>query len=226
MTKKIEISSFLRYKSILYIGENDFTYKKVKANLYFYMNSFDFSESCYSLKESLKYDLIIIDVNSFEKDNLNYVSSRYVLQTPVIFLASQLDDELINSVENINLKNILLKQTQLDDISLYVKLVLKESKKVFFDKNFYYCLKSNKLFQNQKNISLTTLESKLLEILIRNKNEIVSYEKIENFVWSSRGCSRFSMRNIVNKIRDKTYPQIIKNISNQGYIISNKNFFE
>lgn len=42
---------------------------------------------------------------------------------------------------------------------------------------------------------------------------------IKDVVWRGKDMSIYTMRNIVNKIRQKTYYEIIKNHSNKGYTI-------
>ncbi|ADG93170.1 response regulator receiver protein [Arcobacter nitrofigilis DSM 7299] len=88
---------------------------------------------------------------------------------------------------------------------------------------YYYCLATAKLYKNDNEILLTKLENKLLYFLIHNSTKIVSKEELENNVWRNRNKSIYAMRNLIKKIRDKTYYGIIKNISGVGYKIGTKN---
>ena len=58
-----------------------------------------------------------------------------------------------------------------------------------------------------------------LKLLISKRTEIVDYDMIKDVVWRGKDMSIYTMRNIVNKIRQKTYYEIIKNHSNKGYTI-------
>ena len=69
-------------------------------------------------------------------------------------------------------------------------------------------------------VVLTRTEQRLLHILAINKERVVSFEMIENFTWSGKVASFETMRNYINKLRNKTYAQLIKNIQGLGYKLS------
>lgn len=85
--------------------------------------------------------------------------------------------------------------------------------------NFSYCLELQRLYKDDEEIELTKLENKLLCLLVSNQNKFVDIETIKEVVWKGKDMSIFTMRNIIKKIRDKTYFDIIKSKSNHGYSI-------
>lgn len=95
----------------------------------------------------------------------------------------------------------------------------KVSKSYMLDNNFNYCLGTQTLYKNDEEILLTKLEKKLLHLLIIKDGEIVNIDIIKNTVWKGKDMSIYTLRNMIMKIRDKTYPEIIKNKSNCGYSI-------
>ena len=88
--------------------------------------------------------------------------------------------------------------------------------------NGYFYKKSIKILFNDKHepIEFTNLEQEFFYFLITQANTIVSHQSILDNVWAKKEASIFTMRNIVKKIRDKSYPSIIKSHSGQGYQIS------
>ena len=68
-------------------------------------------------------------------------------------------------------------------------------------------------------IDFTRLEKSFLKLLIARRNEVTDYDMIKDIVWKGKEMSIYTMRNIVNKIRQKTYYEIIKNHSSKGYTI-------
>ena len=60
--------------------------------------------------------------------------------------------------------------------------------------------------------------------MLEKVDEIVDYDTIQEVAWQGRNMSVFTMRNVVNKIRQKTYHGIIKNHSNKGYSIDSSHF--
>jgi DNA-binding response OmpR family regulator len=89
------------------------------------------------------------------------------------------------------------------------------------DHEFSYCLGTQTLYKNDEVVSLTKLENKLIALLINSK-EVVTIEKIKNDVWKGKEMTVFTMRNVIKKIRDKTYYEIIKSKSGWGYSIWTK----
>src|SRR5574344_956679 len=68
-------------------------------------------------------------------------------------------------------------------------------------------------------IDFTRLEKGFLKLLIERRDEITDYDTIKELVWKGKDMSIYTMRNIVNKIRQKTYYEIVKNHSSRGYTI-------
>jgi DNA-binding response OmpR family regulator len=87
------------------------------------------------------------------------------------------------------------------------------------DHDFSYCLGTQTLYKNDEVVPLTKLENKLLQLVVSKKGEAVSTETIKIEVWKNKDMSVFTLRNIIKKIRDKSYYEILKNKSNHGYSI-------
>lgn len=83
--------------------------------------------------------------------------------------------------------------------------------------DYIFDFDSNQLFKKDELIQLTRLETNFLALILSNGTEITDYQEIKNIAWKGKEMSIFTMRNIVNKIRQKTYYDIVKNISNKGY---------
>ena len=66
-------------------------------------------------------------------------------------------------------------------------------------------------------------EAKLFFLLVSNIEKVVSYEVIENYVWSEKSMGNEALRMTIKKIRAKTDADLIKNISGVGYKLSGSN---
>ena len=97
------------------------------------------------------------------------------------------------------------------------------AEKIEFKEDFYYCTCREKLFRKinsqEKEIKLTKTEQGIIKLLVENKGEIVLYAKLEKEIWGGEEPSIFTVRNMINKIREKTYQDFIINKSNIGYMI-------
>lgn len=121
---------------------------------------------------------------------------------------------------------IALDKHRLDEL-LKNKIPFSVAENFKFDNGFYFSYLTENLHNQSGNVvELTKIQKKLLMRLIQNPNEIVSYETIAQEVWKGKNMSQFTLRNQIKSLRDKIYPEIIKNISNHGYIISSSKELE
>ena len=79
---------------------------------------------------------------------------------------------------------------------------------------------SKQLFKNGEEVQMSKNEAKLFFLLVSNIEKVVSYEVIENYVWSEKSMSNEALRMTIKKIRVKTDADLIKNISGVGYKLS------
>lgn len=117
-----------------------------------------------------------------------------------------------------NLSPEFIKNMLNNEISFIVSINIQ------LDEGFSWSPATSKLLKKNENetlstVDLTKIETKFLKLLIENKNTIVTYEIVKENIWKTKEMSIFTMRNFVNKIRNKTYKSIIKNKSGFGYII-------
>lgn len=222
MTMKIDNHNILNSKSILLLSRDELLCDKVSVKLSNLVGNLKIEKSIYDI-DFLNFDLLIIDIDFFDAKYLNDVlfsTKLKEMNIPVVYLTSSLSSSILDYIDNVPLKNILEKSNQLEYIYLYISLILKKNSKVYFNHDYSFCLDKNRFYFKEKEISLTNLEFRFLKYLVENRNRVVDYETIIAYAWEGRPCTVFSMRNIVNKIREKSFYEIIKNISNKGYIIN------
>ena len=90
---------------------------------------------------------------------------------------------------------------------------------VNFNHGYTFNLSSDKLLHKEDEIILANLEKKLFKYLLDNSGSIVSLDEINEMVWNGKDMSVFTLRNYINKIRSKTYHEIIINKSSRGYMM-------
>lgn len=115
-------------------------------------------------------------------------------------------------------------ETKLESLNIdfdnYVENLIKKDVEAYieFEQGFYYDTYTSKLFNRFKTeIAFTNLEKGLFNLLLKNRGKIITVDEIKEKVWKEREMSIFSLRNVIKKIRDKTYREIIKTYSNNGY---------
>lgn len=147
---------------------------------------------------------IIIVSNDFEQKNLvaciNLGIVNYFEKNDFVFEKISALFELKNTSNKSNSNNIYI-----------------------LGEGFFY--NSNTLELRNKNnelIPINNQERLLIEILLKNKNNFVTYSTILDFLEDNKEVTIDSLRTTIRNFRKKTYLDIIKNLSGYGYKI---NFF-
>lgn len=124
-----------------------------------------------------------------------------------------------------NAKETLLKKALKSELSVkeYIEklVVLDINSTIDLENEYTYNYNLNKLYDNfNKEVTLTKIENALLELLLKNKGKIVNIETIAEVIWKDKEMTRFTLRNKIKSIRDKTFYELIVNHSNIGYCIN------
>ncbi|QKJ23065.1 response regulator transcription factor [Poseidonibacter lekithochrous] len=176
---------------------------------------------------SNSYDMAVIDTNIKDVSFSELCSELGQLAPtlPKIVISDSDENENIVSAINNGAYTFLSKPLRAKDIKLAVIMCLNQTKrgdKIEFDNGIYFDEYRDQFFKSGGVlIDFTRLEKSFLKLLITKRNDITDYDMIKEVVWKGKDMSIYTMRNIVNKIRQKTYYEIIKNHSNKGYTIDN-----
>ena len=178
-----------------------------------------------SLACSNSYDMAIIDadVKELSFSELCTELSQLAPTLPKIVISDSDNNESIVTAINSGAYTFLSKPLRAKDVKLAVIMCLNQTKrgdKIEFENGIYFDEYRDQFFKpGGVLIDFTRLENSFLKLLIVKRNEITDYDTIKEVVWKGKDMSIYTMRNIVNKIRQKTYYEIIKNHSNKGYTI-------
>lgn len=143
---------------------------------------------------------------------LNYL--RNEMKSITVKLPTHLDDKLEETLKRDNLT-----------LSQYIHNLIEHdlNSRVYLGEGFYYHRYLDKLFDNNdKTIHLSKIEKEMLVTLIEHEGEFASVDILTIRAWKKDEVSIYTFRNMIKKIRDKTYYGIIKNRSNIGYSINMK----
>ncbi len=184
-------------------------------------------EEAINLAQSCSFDMAVIDTDIDGSDfwELCEQLTKTAPTLPKIIISDSDDNENIVTAINNNAYTMLSKPLRAKDIKLAVIMCLNQTKrgdKIEFQNGIYFDEYRDQFFKSGGVlIEFTRLEKSFLKLLISKRNEIVDYNTIKDVVWKGKDMSIYTMRNIVNKVRQKTYYEIIKNHSNKGYTIDN-----
>lgn len=216
-----------RKKSVLFVSD-DFDYiEKLKQEVDSTFEFTFFENNKFYLLNSIinNFDAIIFD-NS--KDDLKKfldvfkLTKSYNFNLPIILMDVNTKKDL-SLYKMLNVYSILQKPITIEFLIFNIELCLNfldSNKKVQLENGYYYDITREELFFGKKIIKLTKTEKKLINLFAKNPNNLVTYEEISSVVWKGKVFSIYSLRNVINHIREKTNDTFIRNYSNRGYILN------
>lgn len=208
---------------ILLVEDN----KSISDNLKYTFNinniDLDVTNNIKSTKDYLEYNkpsLIILDVTLPDGNGFDlYKSELSKMNIPVIFLTACDTEENIVEVLNMGASDYITKPFRpLELIARINKILHKKTikiKDITIDMNKMIVTKNNEI------INLTTLEYKILNLLIENINKVVTRDRIIDSIWEWTGndVNDNTITVYMKRIREKLNSDIIITIKEIGYRI-------
>ncbi len=185
------------------------------------------SEEAFDSVYEKPFDLLLLDVKvSGEQNGFELLSSlrKAKISTPAIFITSLTDIEDLTEGYACGGCDYIRKPFDLAELKLRVEQVIKlhcfNSSENIIDLSFNYKFdtKSLQLTLNKEPISLGKMETKLLELLIKRRGAVVSYEMFWEEIWGE-WIEPTNIRVQVGNLRKKLKYNFIKNIRGVGYTI-------
>ncbi|APW64577.1 regulator [Poseidonibacter parvus] len=169
-------------------------------------------------------DIILTDIQMPEMDGITLAKQiRQNDNTTKIIISTAFSDKeyLLEAIELHLEKYIIKPLTSRNLIPALTKAVddLEKNKnsKIEITEDFYFNTQTSVFYFEEKVIELNKKELLFLKLLCLNKNRVVSYEEIEQYVWEEEYMSLNSLRTTIGFLRKKIPVNCIKNISNMGY---------
>ena len=206
------------------------------------------STDCYdNAKETLesikikKYDLILMDINI--KGSMDGIQlSREILRTqsiPIVFITAHNDDNTFQEVLDLAPYGFIEKPFSSKDVAFTIKLAYKrylhhENKnkvaiadvqtmyKIPLSKEYSYDTNTAVLYQHDKMIKLNHKQNQLLEILVKNINNVVCYDVFIASIWKDEFVADSALRTLVYSVRKVVPELIIISHSKMGYSLKTK----
>ena len=177
----------------------------------------------YSKKEAIDkinkgQDLTILDISLPDGDSFEFTN---LIKTPIIYLTARDDEETIVKCLSMS-EEYISKPFKSKELLLRIDKVLKRNVTTNIEyKDININTDTCKVFKNNKEIILTTLDYKIVELLFRNVGRTISKDRISDLIYDNTG--NFVEENTINvyikRVRDKLDVKYIKTIKKVGYIV-------
>ena len=215
------------------VNLNDIIVKKLKLEHYGV-------DSCFDGKEALdyifsaEYDVILLDIMLPKLDGFEVLKKirNKNIKTPVLLLTAR--DGIEDRVQGLDLgaDDYLVKPFAFDELLARIRVLLRRNtdnaSNIFTLSNLTVNCNSHEVFRDNTSIKLSTREFTILEYMIRNKEKVLSREKIEQHIWDynyegGTNVVDVYIRYLRKKIDDNFSPKLIHTIRGIGYILKVEN---
>lgn len=217
--------------TVLYV-ENDSDSREINTSLMRKIGlnvlQTDNLESTNELLRHNHVDLILIDLNMHQKERMTFLKFlRYKdITAPIIITADDSNKEILLEAINLDTARFLIKPLKKNELRTALNEAIKKLLPEFptillnseLENGFSYDPINKSIFQpDGESVGLSKKEYLLIELLIKHKKQLVTFQEIEAAVWSQGVMSNAALRTLVREIRKKSYHDIITSHSGIGY---------
>ena len=177
--------------------------------------------------ESHHPDLIITDIEMPNMDGLELCTQirKKDKHIPIIITTAYTPTEYLLEAIGLNLVKYLLKPIEEARLFEALEICFEHLEEQFpsvikITSTEQFDILNHTLLHENSVTHLTEYQYKLLEILVKNRGRIVSYQEIENYIWFDKSMSNDALRSLVRDVRKFVGKKTIVNISKYGYKIN------
>lgn len=198
---------------------NETITKRLEMKGYSVLSIIDGAEALEKITEG--FSCFILDINVPNVDGIKILKKirEYYQTLPVIIISASVELDVIKQAYDFGCNDFLKKPFFIDELEIKIeKFCNIQNDKIYFDENCYFDFKSSIIQMNNKEVRLTKKEKLLINLFLTKKNQVISYESIENYVWEGNFASLESIRSLIRRVRKVLDKDYIQTVVDTGYI--------
>lgn len=172
-------------------------------------------------------DIILTDIEMPKMDGLELIKRIRVddEQIPIIILSSYSHQDYLLDAIPLKLEEYLLKPITMSKLERLLRVLQRNDKNdvlksIDINENTRYDFQSKTVVQFGNILRLSHLEISLIELLLKRKGHIISYEEIEYALYGTKEVSRTALKIVVSHLRKKISGLNIQATPKLGYRLS------
>ena len=218
----------LKNYTVLCVEDEEGIRKRLVNTLkYYFTEVYEASngEEGYELYYEHKPNIIISDIEMPLKNGIEMISNirKDDLSTIVIMLTAYSSEEYLLSLINLNINHYILKPVNSENLlnGIIKAFGDKLENKIKFTDEVYFNMKKRELYYNEELIVLRKRDKDFLLLLHENRNRVLSYETIEEYIWKDRSMSMSALKTFIKELRQRLPIDLIVNVPQEGYKLIN-----
>jgi len=217
------LEQFKNY-TILCVEDEDGIRKRLVNTLKYYFDDVleaSNGEDGYDIYYEYKPNIILSDIEMPSKNGVEMVRKirENDLETIIIMVTAYSNEEYLLDLINLNINHYILKPVNSDNLlnGIIKGLGDRLTKKFVFSEDCYFDIKRYELFFKEEIVALRKREKDFLLLLYKNKNQVLSYEQIEEYIWKDKTMSMAALKTFIKELRKRLPLELIQNVSQTGY---------
>jgi len=172
-----------------------------------------------------KPDIVLSDIEMPGENGVEVVRKirQKDLETIIIMVTAYSNEEYLLDLINLNVNQYILKPVNTENLfdGIVKALGKRLTSNSIFTKNCYFDIQKYELIFEGNIIPLRKREKEFLLLLYKYKNQIVTYEQIDEYIWKQRNMSMSALKTFIKELRKKLPLDLIQNVSQTGYRLKN-----
>ena len=170
------------------------------------------------------YSCFILDINVPNLDGVELLRKirEYYEEVPVIIISATVELDIIKKAYGFGCSDFIKKPFFIDELEIKIEKLCNISEGVInFGENCCFDFKSSVIVIDDKEQRLTKKERLLLSLFLNHKNQVVTFDNIQNYVWEGNVASLESIRSLIRRVRKLLVEDYIQTVVDTGYIFKN-----
>lgn len=167
------------------------------------------------------FSCFILDINVPNIDGIKILKKirEYYKTLPVIIISASVELDIIKKAYEFGCNDFIKKPFFIDELEIKIEKYCNiQDKKIYFDGNNYFDFKTSLIKIDENEVRLTKKEKLLINLFLTKKNQVISYEAIESYVWEGSFASLESIRSLIRRVRIILNKEYIQTIVDSGYL--------
>ncbi len=223
-----DITEQLKNYTVLCVEDEDGIRKRLVNTLkYYFADVYEASngEEGYELYYEYKPSIIISDIEMPKKNGIELISEirKNDLNTIIIMLTAYSSEEYLLSLINLNINHYILKPVVSESLLNGIIKAFGDrlENKIKFTDDIYFNMKKRELYCKDEIIILRKRDKDFLLLLHENRNRVLTYSLIEEYIWKDKLMSMSALKTFIKELRQRLPSDLIINVPQEGYKLIN-----
>lgn len=221
---KKELLEQLKNYTILCVEDEEGICKRLVNTLKYYFKevySASNADEGYELYFEYKPSIILSDIEMPKENGIALIEKirKKDFNTIIIMVTAYSNEEYLLDLINLNVNQYILKPVNSESLlnGILKALASKLTLKIQLNDNLCFHMESRELYFKDELISLRKRDKEFIILLYENKNRVLTYDYIEEYLWKDKSMSMSALKTFIKEFRQRVPEDILINIPQEGY---------